>query len=130
MRGTHVSIDDRVGSGSINYVQGVTVEFDGQSMSAVARIRRDYIEGIVANENEVWMNTVGDLRASGDPVEATMADIVEEARRQSMSTLSVGGVELNLSIERDNFGPALQTYQRSIHSGRLRGMAGEGGHPS
>ena len=116
-----VSIDDRAGSGSINYVQGVTAQLDGQSISAVARIRRDYIEGIVANENEVWMNAVDDLRASGDSMEANMADIVEEARRQSMSTLSVGGIELNLSIERDNFGPALQTYQRRIHAGRLRG---------
>ena len=35
-----VSIDDRVGSGSINYVQGVTAQLDGQSISAVARIRR------------------------------------------------------------------------------------------
>ena len=61
-----VSIDDRVGSGSINYVQGITAQLDGQSISAVARIRRDYIEGIVANENEIWMNVVDDLRASGD----------------------------------------------------------------
>ena len=67
------------------------------------------------------MNVVDDLRASGDSMEATMADIVEEARRQSMSTLSVGGIELDLSIERDNFDPALQTYQRNIYSGRLRG---------
>ena len=98
-----VSIDERIGSGSINYVQAVTAEVDGEIFPAVVRVRRDYLEGVVANENDIWEKVVQSLRSSGDSLENTMADIIEEARRQSMSTLSADGPELDLSIERENF---------------------------
>ena len=116
-----VSIDERLGSGSINYVQGVTVEVDGEKIDAVVRIRRDYIEGVVANENDVWVKVIQDLRSSGDPLEYNTADIVEEARKQALSTLTSEGAELDLSIERNHFDEARQTYGRRIHHGRLEG---------
>ena len=109
-----ISVDDRLGSGSINYVQGVTAEVNGKKIEAVARIRRNYIEGIVANENEIWEKVVDDMRSSGDANEANIADIIEEARRQSYSTLAQGGVELDLSIERNNYGLAINTYRENI----------------
>ena len=116
-----VSIGERLGSGSINYVQGVTVEVDGETIDAVARIRRDYVEGVVANENDVWIKVIQDLRSSGDSEEYNTADIIEEARRQAFSTLTSEGAELNLSIERNYFADARHTYGRRIHHGRLRG---------
>ena len=116
-----VSIDERLGSGSINYVQGVTVQVDGEKIDAVVRIRRDYVEGIVANENDIWIKVIQDLRSSGDPVEYNTADIVEEARKQAFSTLMSEGAELDLSTERNNFDEARQTYGRRILHGRLEG---------
>ena len=115
-----VTIDDQLGSGSINYVQGVKAEVDGNQVDAVVRIRRDYVEGIIANENDIWMDVVRDLRSSGDPIEKNIADIVEEARRQSMSTLAAHGIELDLSIERENFPVAQQTYGMRFNGGTLK----------
>lgn len=115
------AIGDRLGSGSVNYIQGVRAVLGGEEIEAVVRIRRDYVEGVVANENRIWMEVIRDLRTSGDAEEAAVADIVEEARRQSMSTLSEGGSELDLSVERDNFPLAQGTYTRRIRRGRLRG---------
>ena len=116
-----VSIGERLGSGSINYVQGVTVQVDGEKIDAVVRIRRDYIEGVVANENDIWIKVIQDLRSSEDPLEYNTADIVEEARKQALSTLTSEGAELDLSIERDNFADAQKTYGRRIRHGRLEG---------
>ena len=86
-----ISVGERIGSGSINYVQAVPAEVDGETFPAVVRVRRDYLEGVVANENDIWEKVVQSLRSSGDSLENNMADIIEEARRQSMSTLSVAG---------------------------------------
>ena len=116
-----ITIDDQLGSGSINYVQGVTAEIDGNQVDAVVRIRRDYIEGVVANESDIWSNVVEDLRSSGNLAEKNIADIVEEARRQSMSTLATHGAELDLSIERGNFSVAQQTYGVRFNDGTLSG---------
>ena len=95
----------------------MTAEVNGKKIEAVARIRRNYIEGIVANENEIWEKVVDDMRSSGDANEANIADIIEEARRQSYSTLAQGGVELDLSIERNNYGLAINTYRENITEG-------------
>ena len=118
-----VSIGDRLGSGSVNYVQGVTAEIGGRRTEAVVRIRRDYIEGTVANENDIWRNVVEELRSSGDSREINTADIIEEARRQSMSTLAADGTELDLSIERAAFASARRTYGRRIRSEGLSGWS-------
>ena len=92
-----------------------------KQIDAVARIRRDYVEGVVANENDVWIKVIDDLRSSGDSEEYNTADIIEEARKQAFSTLTSEGAELDLSLERNYFDRVQETYGRRIHHGRLRG---------
>ena len=45
-----------------------------------------------------------------------------------MSTLSVGGVELDLSIERDNFESSIANLSEEHSLWTIERMASEGGH--
>lgn len=109
------------GSGSINYVVVVDlIAPDGSLQRAAVQIKRDNVEGLVHNENQIWQKAIAELRANPDIAVQRSAGIVDEARRHSMATLRAGGDELDLSTGAAKYPDADQAYAnaRGERSGR------------
>ena len=104
------------GSGSLNYV----TEFEfypeqfrsGMSpQRAAGRVQRDNVEGQIQNENTIWLAAIEQLREHPTANIRRAASIMNEARRGAMDTLESGGVELDLSVERDSAPLAIEAYE-------------------
>lgn len=109
------SVGDLAGSGSVNYVVVADLKNPqtGKTERVTVRFQRDAVEGMARNENEIWGKATALLKQRGDPQTALLARRLDEARLNAMETLKKGGVELDLSIERNNYEKARLTYSAS-----------------
>ena len=117
-----------LGAGSINYVvladlhltpehlaklklpPGVEVK-QGTKRLAI-RIRRDNVEGLVANENKTWASSIEELRKDPSIESQEYAALIDEVRQGVHQTLQPGGSELDPSIERRLMPLAQKAYER------------------
>ncbi len=109
------SVNELIGSGSVNYVVQAQIKNPktGRVDPVVIRVQRDYVEGLVANENAVWQGAIEKLGKSPNPKIKKLALVIEEARKSTMTTLSAGGMELDLGVERQNYSAAVRAYERT-----------------
>jgi len=99
---------------------GLVDPLDGAIRRVVVRMQRPGAEGLVANENPVWERAIAELKTDPDARTRRMAMLIDEARSYAYENLKPGGVELDLSIEREAYPDAAAAYADEQDSSGLR----------
>ncbi|MBI3930027.1 MAG: hypothetical protein HY319_31095 [Armatimonadetes bacterium] len=107
-----LNVRQLVGSGSINYIvlADLLEPGTGQKRTVVVRVRRQAVEGRVANEDAIWTRAIGRLACNPNPNISRLASLLDEARTHTMATLAPGGAELDLELERRHAPLARKAY--------------------
>ncbi|MGZ3712816.1 MAG: AarF/UbiB family protein, partial [Bdellovibrionota bacterium] len=102
------------GSGTLNYIVVVDLKDPktGKPRRVAVRILKDAVENQLANENDNWLRTIERLAKDEDAKIRDAANLAQEARGHAYKTLKPGGIELDLSYEREAFKKAQTAYAK------------------
>lgn len=109
------SIDQVIGSGSVNYVVKATL-LDPETkkpVEAIIRFQRTGVQQQALKENEYFSNALKKLMKHPNPEVRDLALKANIARQGAMKTLELGGSEIDLSLERNTFPEAQRIYSKS-----------------
>jgi hypothetical protein len=108
------------GSGSLNYVSKVIVRDPetGKLETLSVRVQKKHVPAKIQNENAVWKEVYQRTKADPDIRVRRYARLIEEARREAISTLGFDGMELDLAKERESYPQAAKAYDEATPNAR------------
>jgi hypothetical protein len=90
---------------------------DSKKHEALIRVHREHAAGQIQNENKNWESTIKRLKGSDNPDSIKLGVLLNEARLGAMDTLKEGGMELDLSYERNQYRAANNAYKSAADPG-------------
>ncbi|MFH0800699.1 MAG: M48 family metalloprotease [Pseudomonadota bacterium] len=103
-----------LGAGSLNYVVEVFWKTEKGPRRVAVRIQKDYVEGLIQNEHQVWQAAVGKLKLSERPRTRRYGRLIGGLTQAALKSLAPGGAELDLAQERETFQRASGAYSQAV----------------